>query len=108
MKKSELKQIIKECLLEVDPGSGGPVDVNLDEATEEIKEFRISCYEGSYQFFQSKFNGTLETAKKLAMNKLKKQYEYRQTQEILWAAFDILVDGKWDEDFNDRIKYKKY
>jgi ribosomal protein S20 len=34
IEKSELKQLIKECLKEVDPASGGPVDVNLDETTD--------------------------------------------------------------------------
>jgi hypothetical protein len=52
-----------------------------------IKNYRISWYDGPDQFAQEKVETTLEDAEKLAMTKLKGAYLYRKSYEY-WAVIE--------------------
>lgn len=72
-----------------------------------VGDIKYNLYEGSYPYIDpvTLQNTTYEKAKEVVLDKLKKQMEYRKTEETLWGTFQIQVDGKWKEDFSKRIRF---
>ena len=64
------------------------------------EKYRISWYEGSNQFAQEKIETTLSNAERIAINKLKTQYQYRKSYEY-WAVIEQNLGDDMISRFDD-------
>ena len=80
----------------IDPNELNEIKINKPNS----EKYRISWYEGSNQFAQEKIETTLSNAERIAINKLKTQYQYRKSYEY-WAVIEQNLGDDMISRFDD-------
>jgi len=87
--------------------NGHPLFPKSPNGKAQVKQYTIRYHEGSYQYDNEVFKGTLKDAKEHAKSKLQELHDYRngKLEDSIWATFSDSEDG--DEMFDERVSMKR-